>query len=229
MEARTLEQLLADCREELGDETAPYFWTDEVLVKYLNEAVAEAAIRARLLVESSRQDICRINVTAGVAEYTLHPTVVVIREALLGIAHTPPLKRTTAGHLNRFHRGWRDEAPGTPQFILRDRQQRRITLVPTPDTDTTLMLTVWRTPADDEVMEVGENDAEPVIDPMYHQHLFRWAVFRALMRRETEQRSTADAEAQLAIFERIFGPAPTAAQLQDLQIDSLGGSAAVWF
>lgn len=71
MEARTLSQLIEECREELDDDVAPYLWSDAVLTRHLNEAVEEACIRARLLVESGRPEICHINLEPGRADYTL--------------------------------------------------------------------------------------------------------------------------------------------------------------
>ncbi|CAM5592568.1 hypothetical protein [Rhodanobacter lindaniclasticus] len=41
--------LLAACREMLNDLAQPYGWDDAQLVRYLNNAVGEACLRARLL------------------------------------------------------------------------------------------------------------------------------------------------------------------------------------
>ena len=96
MEALTLGQLLADTREELDDEVAPYLYGDPKLIKYLNEAVHEAALRTRCLVESERTDMCVIALQPGVATYTLHPSVVVIRRAYLESDPGRQLTRTTS-------------------------------------------------------------------------------------------------------------------------------------
>ena len=226
---KELAQLIVDCREELDDEIAPHLWSDEYLTKRLNDAVQEAALRARLLVESDRNDICRIAVTAGRAEYTLHPSVVVVRRASLASDRSNPLIRTTTAALDGWDRcsnTWRTDT-GTPEYIVRDAQSRKITLVPIPTEDTFLHLTVWRNPAEDEVME--DDTDEPAIDAMYHDKLFHWAVFRALTRRDTEQNSTKDADRHLTEFETVFGPRPTAAQLQVLSTDPVTSTAPHYF
>ena len=49
-----------------------------------------------------------------------------------------------------------------------------------------------------EAMEDGED--EPVIDAIHHRKLVHWACWRALNKRDSEQRSTADADRHLALL-----------------------------
>lgn len=226
MEARTLRQLIEDCREDLDDEVGPFLWSDELLTKHLNEAVEEACIRARLLVESSRADICRIALKAGQAEYLLHPSIIVIRRVVLGDAQGRPLVRTTSAALDGVCRDWRSEA-GRPEYLVRDRQSRTITLSPIPSEPSELMLTVWRAPAADEVME-GDDD-EPVIDAIHHRKLVHWACGRAFMKKDVERSSPQEAAMQMGVFEEYFGPRPTARALQELSIDPVTGTQPNWF
>lgn len=223
---KELGQLIEDCREELDDEVAPYLWDDTYLTKRLNEAVEEAAVRARLLVESSRADICQVALVAGQAQYTLHPSVVVIRRAVLASDRSDPLCRTTTAALDGHRCRWRAEA-GTPEFLVRDQQSRTFFVSPVPTQDDVLHLTVWRRPTDDELME--DSSDEPCIDEAHHDKLMHWACFRALSKRDSEQNSSKDAERHQFEFETAFGPRPTAAQLQVLATDPVTGTRAVWF
>lgn len=226
MQALTLERLIEDCREELDDAVEPYLWSDKLLTRYLNEAVAEAAIRTRCIVETGQPLISQIEVKAGQASYTLHPSVVVVRQALLASEPREPLVRTESQALDGHRCDWRTET-GTPRYFLRDQMSRLVRLVPAPIKDDTLVLTLWRTPADVEEMEDPLD--EPAIDSNYHGHLIRWACFRALNKRDVEQQSTNDADRNLAMFEQFYGARPTMRQLQALQIDPVTGNAAVWF
>lgn len=221
-----MERLLADTREELDDEVAPYLYSDDKLIKYLNEAVHEAALRTRCLVESERDDMCVIALQPGVATYELHPSVTVIRRAYLEAEPDRVLTRTTSAHLQRHYCQWRTEQ-GTPRFLIRDRQAQRITLSPIPEVAGTLRLELWRVPTDDEVME-GPDD-EPAGGPIYQHALFRWACFRAFNKKDSEQNDTALADRNLLLFEQAFGPRPSATDLQRLQIDQLTTTAASWF
>lgn len=223
---KELGQLLEDCREELDDEVEPHLWTDEYLIKRLNEAVEEAAIRARLLVESNRTDICQITLVPGQAQYTLHKSVMVIRRAVLASEPSDALIRTTTAALDSHCNDWRTRT-GSPEFLVRDQQARTFYVSPVPTQADTLHLTLWRNPTDDEQME-DEAD-EPCIDATYHDKLIHWACFRALSKRDVEQGSTKDADRHLALFEAIFGPRPTATQLQALAMDPVTGSEAFFF
>src|SRR5574337_387638 len=63
-------ELLQACREMLNDLAPPYGWDDAQLVRYLNNAVGEACLRARLLKDD-------VSTRGG------------LLELVLGIAHDP--------------------------------------------------------------------------------------------------------------------------------------------
>ncbi len=226
MEARTLRQLIEDCREDLDDAVKPYLWSDELLTKHLNEAVEEACLRARLLVESSRADICRVVLEPGRAEYPLHPSVIVIRRAVLAGGERNPLRRTTSSALDGVCRNWRSES-GAPEYVVRDGQSRAITLAPAPSDVGELFLTVWRGPAADEMLEL--DDDEPVIDIIHHRKLIHWACGRAFLKKDVERYSPQEAALQMQVFEDYFGARPTARSLQQLAIDAVTGTQPDWF
>ncbi len=226
MEARTLRQLIDDCREELDDAAAPYLYQDEVLIRHLNEAVEEACVRARLLLESNRPDICRIQLKPGRADYPLHPAIYVIRRATLADGGREPLCRTTSVALDGVCRDWRGES-GTPQFLLRDRQARQISVAPIPEAEQELTLTVWRLPSADEALET--DDDEPVIDPIHHRKLIHWCCWRAFAKKDSEKDDMSRASLHLQIFEDYFGERPTARALQQLSIDPVTGTSPHWF
>ena len=52
-----LAALIAQFRADADDSVSPYLWPDASVKRWLNEAVAEAALRARLLHESSSTTI----------------------------------------------------------------------------------------------------------------------------------------------------------------------------
>lgn len=226
MEPQSLRQLLDDCREELDDTVAPHLWGDELLIRYLNEAVEEACIRARLLVESRRTNICSVALKAGQADYTLHPSIYVIRRAVLEDRQGEPLLRTTSAVLDGCREQWRTEQ-GRPRYLVRDRQAREISLSPVPAEDGALLLTVWRMPEAGEVME--DDGDEPVIDAIHHRKLVHWACHRAFNKRDVERYSSQDADRQVGMFIDYFGDRPTARALQQLAIDPVSGTPPVWF
>lgn len=225
-----LADLLLDIRDELDDEAVPPLWSDEKLVRYLNEALDEAAVRARLLVESVDPEICSIALVPGQASYPLHGAIILIRRAALASRPSECLLRTTTAALDDNCSNWRTQ-PGRPEFVVVDQQGSGKTLLvsPVPTVADTLQLTVLRYPTEAERFEPGDTDSEPPFDAAHHRKLVHWACFRALNKRDVEQQSTADADRHLQLFEAHFGPKPSARQLQQLAIDPIVGSAPNWF
>lgn len=223
----TLRQLLRDLRDDLDDDVARYHYSDKKLTRWLNQAVEEAAVRGRMLLESARADICQIALQAGVAEYALHPCAWVIRRAVLDGDLSDPLYRTTTHDMDiRGGRSWRTQT-GMPQFLIRDQQAGRILLSPIPEQDSILHLTVIRTPDESELLE--QPDDEPVIDPIHHQRLVHWALWRAYSVKDSEKLDPNAAQTNLALFEQAFGARPSAGQIRHLAIDAGPGVVAHWF
>lgn len=225
-----LRELLDTCREETDDEIEPYLCSDKRFVKYLNEAMREAAVRARLLVESELPDVCEITLVPGQASYVLDASVVIVRRAVLRSEPGDPLCRTTTAILDCTSRDWRNR-PGTPRYVTVDQQGsgRKLTLSPVPDAVDTLDLTVVRLPTEAELFEEGDETAEPPFDQRHHEKLVHWACFRAMSARDVEQGSTSYADRHLTLFEQHFGPMPSARELQQLSIDRTSGTTPQFF
>lgn len=224
-----LSAILEACREELDDSIEPFLWSDELLVRYLNEAIRQACVRARLLVESTLP-MCAIAVVAGQERYNLDPSVIVVRRAALRSRPSDPLFRTNTAALDRFRCSWRNEQ-GRPEFVVMDQQGagRQLLLTPKPTEADTLDLVVLRYVTEDEVLSADDPTGEPAIPPEHHEALVHWVCQRALRVSDAEARDLRRADDQLGMFEAHFGPAPTAAQLQELAIDRLTGTEPHWF
>ena len=224
-----LPDLLEACRQELDDVAAPHLWSDEQLVRYLNEAIRQACVRARLLVESTHP-MCAIAIVAGQDRYQLDPSVIIVRRAALRSRPSDPLFRTNTASLDRFRCNWRDEQ-GRPEFAVTDQQGagRLLLLTPKPTETDTLDLTVLRYPTEDEELVADDDTSEPVIALEHHEALVHWVCHRAFRSADQEASNTSRANDKLALFEEHFGPMPTAAQLQALAIDRLTGTEPHWF
>lgn len=228
MEARTLAQLEEDCREELDDAVEPYLWSSERLRKLLNEAVAEANLRARLIVDNATPEVCRIALKAGQAEYPLHPSIIVIRRAVLESEPGARLVRTKTHVLDDCQPGWRDSR-GNPKYVVRE-VRNQVIVSPVPQQDDVLLLSVWRNPLETEVMESdGDDPTDMGIEPIWHGYLVHWACYRALTKTDAETETPHGAAHHLQQFELAFGPRPTAAYLENLAIDPMTSTSEWWF
>lgn len=194
----TLSELIIRFRTEANDKAAPYFWTDDEVTAWLNDAVAEAAIRGRLIHESADPDICRISVVEGESRYDLHPSLYELTHIALD---GKPLSLVSAEALDNSVRGWRAEQ-GDPCYAVQE--DKGLRLVPTPTSDGTLALEGYRLPT--EAME--EEGDEPEIHGAHHRYLVLWALHKAFSIPDTEVFDPARAGNAEAEFTRHFGIRP---------------------
>lgn len=171
-----LEALIAQFRVDADDKEVAYFWSDESVTGWLNEAEEEAAIRANLLYDTTTADVCQIATTANTATYPLHPAITEI-----GYAQFVPTSDATRVailtqkdrlELDRVNPRWRQDT-GEPRYFVQD--DTTLTLHPRPSEDGALTLEAFRLPLEPMVVESDE----PEISQAHHRHLVDWALFRA--------------------------------------------------
>ena len=66
-------EIMSIFRAETKDKAKPYFVDELMALGFLNQAQSEAARRARLLVDSTSQEICRVQITAGEPVVSIDP------------------------------------------------------------------------------------------------------------------------------------------------------------
>lgn len=233
-----LVQLKDDARKRISDISAPYLYPDDQIVRWLNEAVSEACVRARLKYDED-SNLCKIPIVDSVAVYQLDPSIYEIVDAWL-----VPVNGTTAGRLlvgtsqsaldeqssqpdTRTHftnyRGYYQSSypywlggnwrtwKGTPIYFIRDLP--RLQLVPIPSTGSlqfpmTLNLACFRVPTCSEEMAADKD--VPIIPSLWHHHLPIWVEYRAYNQLEADEREPGKRAQALADFEAIFGKRPDA-------------------
>lgn len=205
-----LGDLRAVVREMLDDQSEPYLWSDETLNRYLNNAVREACIRARLLKDDadSMPSLCQYPVTAGQPIIKLKREILVVRTGMLdGSCHK--LWALTGESMDRHCPTWQSttQQPGTPQYMVMDLAQKTLRLYPTADVSGLLRIRAWRMPLDKELM--ATDAAEPVIalpDPEEFKH---WVAHEAYLKKDSETFDATRSSTHLALFEQRFGSRPT--------------------
>lgn len=216
----TVDELLADIREELDDEAQPYLWSDASLLRRINEAIVEANIRAHFLVDETTAAVCSIELTPGIAEYDLHPSIIVIERAALASRPSQALSRTSTEYIEYTHGSRWQEMSGEPSYIVRF-EKNRIRVCPVPTVADTIKLRVWRSPTDDETVGLGDDLFDDAgIPAEHHPKLLHWVCHRALMKRDAEAQAMREAETHFQLFETHFGQRPTANSLQRRGMDA---------
>ena len=224
----TLGELLGELRDNIlhdrsdlvsGDDDR--LWSDETLVRYINEAHRRFARRGLVIRDNSTPEVTQVTLVAGQDTYDLHPSVFsVISGRLQGEASD--LRR--AGHsvfdayrppdygafdisqLVALPPG-RPIALSTDEAFGLDDDDSRGTLVlrlhPTPSAEYAgqiVSLRVVRTPL--EVFDVNDLEAVPEIPVDYHLDMLDWAAYLALRIVDRDAGDAKRAEGFAASFEQ---------------------------
>lgn len=221
----TLEQLLRAARSLVDDVVPPFLYPTADIVRWLNNAIREAAIRTRLL-QDDTSAVCRIALVPGQARYQLDPCILVVRAAYVPEVRKG-LELVTAAQLDRLAPGWAhiDQSANVgarPRWAIFDVGQKAMTVHPAPTYAGVLHLRVWRMPRPAEEFETptGDDagfqydlDAEPVLRLATPEELKHWVAREAYLSKDSELYDPQRAAQHEELFTRTFGPRPTEHEL----------------
>jgi hypothetical protein len=204
-----LAELLTEARRLLDDNVVPPFWSDEEIVRHLNGAVDEAAIRTRVLQDSSSA-AARLALRAGVAQYKLCPVVFVVRRIRID-GEREPLTLVDTVQMDERFPGWDDpslQQSGVPTHAVFDFHTGYVRVYPVPAVAATARMLVWRRPNDSERLDANDTASEPALPDMMHRELAYWAAAQCLLNPDQETRNTTLAGEYMGLFEAAYGRKP---------------------
>lgn len=230
----TAEALLAQARRDLDDPEVPgngddslSLFSNEELVAYLNRAIDEACLRARLILDSDTPELCRITLEDGKASYALDSRIYRVHRVRLVEEGRVLIQsgRADLDHLYIYdeydhpvytHLGNWEDQEGLPLYFIQDLNTQSLRLVPKPTTNElpeTLGLTVYRTQFNPiEVHKIQLQ--EPEIHPLYHYPLLDWVYFLALSKQDADTYDPEKANGHAGNFAARFGERPSAEDLE---------------
>jgi len=222
----TLDDLIAQFREDSGDDVGPeYLWKDATVIRYLNEAESEAAHRAMLLQESADDAVCEIAIVAGQAQYAIHPAVIDIFSALFtrtGATEPEKLHITDVFAADASERHvWRDMVEQPTALFQND---THIRLNRKPATGGVLRIECHRMP----LVKMEQAGDRPEIAEMHHRYLPYWALYRAFSKPDAETHDENRAQLALGVFTAYFGQRPEAYARRWHQSDRIQEVKASW-
>lgn len=218
---RLLRGLILNDRTDRIAGTSDYLWTDEELVTCINEAQRRFAVRGLVLRDGSTDEVTKIALVTGQAEYILHPSILAVISARVE-PNRSDLKRVGHSFLNAYSPpadNWIDPAtlaswsPAEPRVFSTDDEVAnddngslsRVTLrvYPVPsasDNGKVLRLRVVRKPI--EQLCVTNLSAIPEIPEDHHLEILDYAAYMALMIADDDAGNRGLAQERLVMFER---------------------------
>lgn len=223
----TLEELIAAFRQESGDKvrdidgrTDDLLWSDEMLARWFTEAQEEAALRKRLLPDSTsvrvvpdqsaypftaffeitRADLYRVT------DLTTNPVTVERRGCELDIV--------SRERMDEIDPDWRVERREPGHLVQED---TRILLPAIIARDYVLKLEGLRLPL--KPFTEDNLGAKPEIAPVHHRFLVHWSLFRAYGIQDADTFDAQRSARELGLFEAYFGKRPDADLRRDLRQD----------
>lgn len=201
-----LGELVDRFRVAANDKVEPYFNEDKDVIAWLNDAVDEACIRARLVHEHSNRDVCEIEVTTGSSQYQLHESLYEISFIAFDAndgSCARSVELVSPEYLDRcYYENWRSMI-GRPRYAIQS--ETSIQLVPTPDQDGTLRLNGYRLPL--SRMEALD-DSPTDLHVAQHVHLIEWALHKSFSIPDTEFFDPNRSQIAEIKFENVFGIRP---------------------
>lgn len=181
----TLSELMDQLRcATLRDTALPRLWSDTELVRYLNHAQMEFAIRTHALVDDTTPATCKITTVPGQSTYPLHSTVVIVTEAGLVTSDAETKEQTGYTPLQdrTRHQLPRTYSKGSPVAFTAQVRTSAIRFSPIPDAVYEVDLVVARKP----LYPMERANDIPEISEEYHLSLVDFAAFRALTNNNPE-------------------------------------------
>lgn len=195
----TLKELLDAFRVDERDTSTPPNWSNQVLIRWFNEAVEEAAIRRGLLLETLELPLAQ-----GDFEITLPARIIEVRTArIVEGSLTYWLAPSDRYEQDRLFRDWRDTVERPTAFVHDDKSLALNRIVAASGE---LKLECYRVP----VNPMADDSDEPEISAVHHRRLDGWVRYRAYMVPDSDFGDKKRAEQGLADFENYFGRRPDA-------------------
>lgn len=214
-------------RSDLMSGPDDYLWSDEQLVRYINEAEGILARKGLVIRDASTASVVEVALATGVTQYTLHPSVIAVVSAKF-TGDVGDLARAGHSALNSYQHPdplYFDPAqlsvlpPGKPLAFSTDEQldaasgktgvvSLRVYPAPNADYDGSIInLRTVRKPL--KTLTVDDLESSPEVPEEYHLGLLDWAAYRALRNSDSDAGAVEKADKYKTEFEAMVAQART--------------------
>jgi hypothetical protein len=208
-------QLRESAKSRLDDKIGERLWPNAEIDGFINQAVNEAHIRSRNLVDSS-SSCTLINVIAGQPSYGMSPAIFYV-DRVFDVSQGVYLQKTGVDELDSCYGHWESATGTNPTHYLEDLNHqgsdcakgRSIRLYPNPTVDTQLRLTVYRTQ-----LKPLLDDDEPELPSYQHADLLWWVLHLAYQKADADTYNAKESLACEQHFAQAFGEKQSARLLE---------------
>ena len=195
-----VDELEALYRARTEDVAAPYLWSHDEIIEFIDDAQNEACRRAHLLIDS-RSPVSVASLVAGDPVATIDPRVIHIRRARRA-SDSMPLHRMGVRDMDEQMPGWEGvTGRSKPTVYIPDWETGVVRTYPVPVADDDINMTVVRLPLD----PIVDSDSVLEIAPQYHRALLDWMLHRGYSKADPETLDTTKANLAEAKFVAEFG------------------------
>jgi hypothetical protein len=190
----TPRELLAVFRDEMSDTKAPYLWSDDSVVGFIDDAQNQFARLTDGIPDSTTSAVVNLAVAPAYTDVLpLHPSILKIRTAYR-VGEGTPVEVVNVEDMEP--RGMRfDGRVGRVRAIVTGMDPDKVRLWPFPNQSDTVRLSVFRMP----LTAITDNEALE-IPPQHHLGLLKWMKHRAYSVQDAEMFDKTKA----ADFEQAF-------------------------
>lgn len=205
-----VKDLISEARVRSNDQSEPYLTTDANHITWAAQAEAEAAVRASLLFDDSSA-FCTLTLVADQDVYPLDSRIWRIDSVCVlptGCTREKPVDLVGIDKLRQP--GECGTFLSRPLRAAHQGGKLRIWPKPTSANLGTLSLRVYRLP----LRALSTPEDKPEIDPIHHDGLVDWMLYRAYSQKDSEAYDPSRAGQALIDFTNRFGERPSAETLR---------------
>jgi hypothetical protein len=208
-----LEELLSELRENLLRDDADLasgpddkLWSDETLVRYINDAQQRFARKTLSLRDASTPEVVQVTLATGVSSYSLHASVLAVVSGRYDVdtADLARIGRTRVMTIPKEDPAWFDPSTvnqmnparpiafSTDETLDVDTKAVTLTVYPAPsatEDGKIIYMRVARLPL--ERFTIDDTSAECELDEDYQLDMIEWAAYRALRTSDIDGHSDA--------------------------------------
>lgn len=169
----TGDELITLTRELIRDEVSPFLWSNETILRYLQEAEREMCKKTHVLLDTT----LTVDITTGTKTVVLPQNILQVLAARVQ-GEDFPLRQSRATH---FETHLNERTTGTPRCFTMGLGNKRMSVYPEPDADITVEYLAAIYPANQFT-----DTSSPAVPAEHHHILGSYAAYRCLRTKDPD-------------------------------------------